>query len=312
MIKIAIWGAGKFGRYIKNQLNKRDDVILSGFIDSNVQAGESVEGIRVLPLSQIKEQQVDLILIAIVECASVFKQLRQENIEKVGIVRKSVYTLKKELSENILEDKNILWLDKEDIYKPFINYLETNIMDSCNLNCRGCSHFSNLFSSDEHIPLDVFCQDLKKIAEHVRINTLYLLGGEPLLNEKLTDYLNFARKILPSGEIEIVTNGLLIPKQTESFFKSCRDNDIIISISSYKPTLMMGDRIIDILEDNEVNYVFRKDVLSFGKILIYREGQSQKNHIKDAEKMNVIFSAMENCINVLLRQWETISLPIMV
>lgn len=38
-MKIAIWGAGKFGRFIKGQLDKRSDITLVGFIDHGMQFG---------------------------------------------------------------------------------------------------------------------------------------------------------------------------------------------------------------------------------------------------------------------------------
>lgn len=264
-MKIAIWGAGKFGCYIKNQLDERGDITLVGFIDSNIKVGEKVEGLKVMTLAQSQEYQIDLILIAIINLTSVFKQLKQVNTAKIGIIRGKVYKLKRKLSNNIFEDENILWLKDIEFHKPFLNHLETNIMDSCNLNCRGCSHFSNLFESNASVDFKTFCEDLKKLAEHTWINLLCLLGGEPLLNEKLTDYIEFARKTLPLAEIEIVSNGLLIPKQSQEFFDCCRKNDIIISISGYRPTLLMKDKIVSILEEKEVDYVFRQDVSSFGK-----------------------------------------------
>lgn len=38
-MKVSIWGAGKFGQYIKKQLEKREDIVLMSFIDSNIGGG---------------------------------------------------------------------------------------------------------------------------------------------------------------------------------------------------------------------------------------------------------------------------------
>lgn len=264
-MRIAIWGAGKFGYFIKNQLDKRDDVTVVGFIDSNIQTEKRADDIEIMILSQIGKYRIDFILVAIMKYSSVLKQLPKEDVCRIGIIKGSVYKLKKELSEDILEDQNILWLKNIEYQKPFLDHLETNIMDSCNLNCRGCSHFSNLFLQNTHIPFKTFCKDLGKIAKHVWIGTLYLLGGEALLNEQLTDYIEYARKVSPLTEIEIVSNGLLIPQQSEKFYQCCRENDVLISISGYNPTLLMKEKIINTLEENKVNYEFRQDVSSFGK-----------------------------------------------
>lgn len=265
-MKIAIWGAGKFGRYIANQLVTREDVEIVGFIDSDRQiVGKKVDGFEVMTLLQMQEQQVDFMLIAIVDYLSVLAQFRQEDAAKMGIIKANVYRLKQKLSENIFEDDNIVWLKNIDVNKPVLHHLETNIVDNCNLNCRGCSHFSNLFAHDEHVLLETFCRDLRQIAEHTFVAHFYLLGGEPLLCEQLTDYIEFARKELPLSVIEIVSNGLLIPKQSEKFFDCCRKNDILFSITAYPPTLAMKEKIVQTLEDNKIKYVFRQDVLDFGK-----------------------------------------------
>ncbi len=267
-MKIAIWGAGKFGRFIKGQLDKRSDITLVGFIDHGMQFGggqTEVDGLKVITFSQAR-MQADLILVAILDYLSVCKELQPEDKNRVAIIKGRVYTLRKELSCDILHDENLLWVkDLEKIDKPVLTHLETNIMDGCNLNCRGCSHFSNLFGIEEHVPFSSFCKDLKQIAEHTNITQLYLLGGEALLNRQLTDYIDFSRKTLPETDIQIVSNGLLIPKQEEEFFHCCRENDISISISGYAPTLMIKEKIINVLENNHVEYSFRDEVLDFGK-----------------------------------------------
>ena len=35
-------------------------------------------------------------------------------------------------------------------------------MDGCNLNCRGCRHFSNLFTQGERISFESFCENLQQ------------------------------------------------------------------------------------------------------------------------------------------------------
>ena len=265
MMRIAIWGAGKFGHYIKDQLEKRKDVTLIGFIDQNTQLCKETRDLKVMTLLQAREQNVDYIFIAVLNFPSVLKQLRQENLDGIAFVRDRVYTFKKKFSEDILHDNNIVWLKDIDINKPWLRKLETNIMDNCNLNCKGCSHFSNLFAKDTYIPFDRFCKDLEQIAGNVNIIHFYLLGGEALLNERLTEYIEFSRQILPYTAIEIVSNGLLIQKQPDKFFECCRKNDVLISISGYKPTLLIKDKIEDILKKKNVEYLFREDVLEFGK-----------------------------------------------
>ena len=90
-MRIAIWGAGKFGHFIKEQMDKREDVIFAGFIDSKIQGSQN--GIKIIAPSQIEEYKIDLILVAVVNFASVLEQLPSEEIDKVGIIRGYVYKL---------------------------------------------------------------------------------------------------------------------------------------------------------------------------------------------------------------------------
>ena len=47
---------------------------------------------------------------------------------------------------NLSNRKEIYWTDVE---KNFFAYMEVNLVDGCNLNCKACAHFSNLFKTNE-------------------------------------------------------------------------------------------------------------------------------------------------------------------
>ena len=66
------------------------------------------------------------------------------------------------------------------------NILCCSIIDYCNLNCAGCTHFSPI--ADRYIyPLDKFeknMNQLSKITNH-NIKLINIAGGEPLLNKNI-------------------------------------------------------------------------------------------------------------------------------
>ena len=141
------------------------------------------------------------------------------------------------------------WLDPR---KFFLSYIETSVIDGCNLNCRGCVDFSSLFSRDEIYDLNKFERDLKDLSEKIDLSILRLLGGEPLLLKNLDEYLRIARRYFPQTNIAIVTNGLLIPTLSDKIFDAIRETESIISISEYPPTTKIKSKIIDTLEKNKV------------------------------------------------------------
>jgi hypothetical protein len=67
-----------------------------------------------------------------------------------------------------------------------------------------------------------------------------VLGGEPLLHPNITGCLDIARTYFPSDRIYIVTNGLLLLKQTDEFWQNCVKNDIGIEVSLYSVYLDLG------------------------------------------------------------------------
>jgi len=115
-----------------------------------------------------------------------------------------------------------------------LDYLEYHVVDHCNLNCKGCSHFCPLVTSDEYADFTMFKKDMKRLSEiYSNILTINILGGEPLLNPDLTDFLNYSRFIFPKSKIFLTTNGILLDKQNNYFWNTCKNNNIAINLSYY-------------------------------------------------------------------------------
>ena len=75
-----------------------------------------------------------------------------------------------------------------------------------------------------------------------KVDCLYLNGGEPLLHPDLTKIIYFCRECFPTGLIKIFTNGTLLLRQEENFWKACRDCKIILWITHY-PISIQIDKI---------------------------------------------------------------------
>jgi len=195
------------------------------------------------------------------------------DIKKNDIILISAYLF----IPNIIEQLNkIQALDGIDCYVlanlkinglPIMPRLEINLVDECNLKCKGCTHFSNLFSEKNHYDLDKFKSDITTIAANCHVHKLVLLGGEPLLNERLSEYLDSTRKIFPYAEISITTNGLLILKQPGKLFDSMKTNDVSFTITPYKPTTKIVPKITEFLKAKGLKFIFKSPVFKFEKTL---------------------------------------------
>ena len=166
--------------------------------------------------------------------------------------------------------------------KIYLGYLETNLIDGCNLNCRGCTHFAKLFSHDEIYPLENFRRDVGKLSQICDIVRFRLLGGEPLLLKNLDEYIKITRQYFPKTNLRLVTNGLLIPSLPQKILDSIRENNCILDISPYQPTVKIADKIKDILKANRI--VARFDDCAISKFVVFLTLHSGNNPEKARTK----------------------------
>ena len=118
--------------------------------------------------------------------------------------------------------------------KNKIPILHIHLTDHCNLNCRGCNNFSPL-APEVFADIATVERDLKRISAlcEERVTEIQLLGGEPLLHEKVIDFLSITRTYFPNTPIKLVSNGVLLSRQKDDFWESCRKNDIEIVVTKY-------------------------------------------------------------------------------
>lgn len=133
-------------------------------------------------------------------------------------------------------------------------FIDIHITDHCNLNCKGCGHFSSVsqpydMSLEE---MEIACKKLKPIL-HKFFNSIHLMGGEPLLHPEVEGIMSLVRNYFPETEIQLITNGIKIPVMPESFWNTCRTNHIKIYVSRY-PAGIDYERISQIIDTNEVEY----------------------------------------------------------
>lgn len=263
-----MWGAGKFGQYMIQQLRNRLDIKIRFVIDKRADDIKDLFGIAVVTPAVFKDNyinEIDAVLVAYMKSISHIEELRELGVKKLGIVSDLVYVYKTTLKNNIMEDHQIIW--DEDLKRevPILSILETNVVDYCNLNCKGCSHFSNIFPRGSKIMLEIFKRDIQQLSKKVNIILFNLLGGEVLLSEELEDYILCLTEYMPMTKIQLVTNGILIPTQTSERLQFLANNNIYVSITEYPPTTKMKDKISETLTNYGIYFSMRSGVLTFGK-----------------------------------------------
>lgn len=110
-----------------------------------------------------------------------------------------------------------------------IDLVEFYITNVCNLNCENCNRFNNFNFSGHYKPEDHF-DDYKWWASKINPKTIGILGGEPLLNPHIGEWIDMIRGLWPNSEIHLVTNGTQINK-VKNLYNVLKSNKIILSVS---------------------------------------------------------------------------------
>ncbi len=253
-MKIIFFGAGKLGRealeLFETENKTADEVI--GFAD-NRKTG-SYCGRPILPVGDVADK--DTAFVITVEdpyaAAEIYYMLKAHGFSHIYCF------LNRRSGEKTYDD----FLQKECLSAAgwgdcVLPQVEMHIADYCNLNCRGCTHFSPIF--EKALPdLEGRLLDVRRLKEKFSyILHFSILGGEPFLNQEIARYVTKLREILPDTYLQIVTNGLLIPSLDQTVLDTIRENRVVVSISEYKPTHRMIGQIRDILEANGIDYIIR-------------------------------------------------------
>lgn len=130
--------------------------------------------------------------------------------------------------------------------------LEFNVGDHCNLNCKGCTHYSPL-AHGHFTDIDTLRHSIATLGAKCsgKVKTAYLIGGETLLYPHLKEAMTALREAFADARLYIFTNGLPIPGMDAEFWQLARDLRFTISITRY-PIKFDYDRAVAICRENGV------------------------------------------------------------
>lgn len=112
--------------------------------------------------------------------------------------------------------------------------LEINVVDHCNLDCVGCSHYAPFMARWFENPDRLACA-LSELWKFYRTPLVKLLGGEPLLHPNINDIIAVVKK-LTTARLRLVTNGKLLKRR---YYRLLGIDEI--HISSYPSSLILED-----------------------------------------------------------------------
>lgn len=225
-------------------------------------------GIPVIPISKLKNEHYDIVLIAIWNNHRLSRLLTYLHDEAVG----NIYVIRLFALDTLTDfiagtGFDMTCVDKipEQNEKPYLVHLETHINDQCNLNCKGCNNFSPFVKERRVTDLVQFESDMQHLNSlFSNIGRFFLLGGEPLLEpEHSCKMIEIARRHFPNAELRLLTNAVLVPKMKPEFWECIRANHVIIHISAYPPVRPKLPEIEAVLQTQQTTFLVARKAMKF-------------------------------------------------
>lgn len=132
--------------------------------------------------------------------------------------------------------------------RPVLPFLETMITQACNISCHGCTNYSDL-SHSGYVRWETGREWISSWLERIDIPDFGIMGGEPLINPEVKQWLKGVRDLMPNSQIRFTTNGLLLEKHFDIV-------DFLADLGnvSFKITIHLHDEKVETL----VNDIFNR------------------------------------------------------
>lgn len=262
MNKIILFGAGKYGKAAVKHYGLEN---ISYFVDNNsTKWGTEIYGIPVLGIEQLMEE-TNLCDYQIIITCRVYKDIENQ-LKSLGINDYQLYTSlnekryypTKELVLNPYEEmedmtesrwnnemsgnplKKLMRLSVEELYDetPLFNHIEIETINRCNGICSFCPINSKIDPREKKIMSEkLFKSIISQLQDLNYAGKIALFSNnEPMLDERIIDFYEYAKKQIPNAWFFMFTNGTLL---TLDKFKRLITNLDELIIDNYNQQLQL-------------------------------------------------------------------------
>lgn len=254
---IYIFGAGLIGANLIAVMQAYG--ILEGFIDNDIQKQQQgYKGIQVYSLEEYENMQKGFIVVAASD-----KNIPaiSDQLERIQLSEGNDFASHTKFCNVIFPIVSVYLFDK-----VYVDVAQISLTERCSLKCRKCAH--GCFAVDNSHARDLTIEQVHRSADSFfsKVDFIYefvLIGGEPLLYQRLTDAIRYigGRYRKKIGIFSITTNGTILPNQET--LKLCKDYHVMFRISNYSATMpRLKDaykKLTDLLDENEITYELGMD-----------------------------------------------------
>jgi organic radical activating enzyme len=142
--------------------------------------------------------------------------------------------------------------------KLTLPFLEIMATQACNLSCVGCTNYSDL-PVKGYLSWQQAKQSIQMWSQRLELPDFGIIGGEPLLNPTIDQWVVGLRELLPSTRIRFTTNGVLLHKKLEIV-------DLMHSVgnSLFKITVHQNNQQLECIIDEILKKYKWKTITEFG------------------------------------------------
>lgn len=178
--------------------------------------------------------------------------------------------------------------------------VDIHLVEHCNLNCKYCCHFSSI-AKEEYYDINEYEQDIKRLSEitNGKLKEICLMGGEPLLHPQINKLLELTRKYFPDACIELITNAVLLNSRDSVFWKTLKDNNILLFPTLY-PINLKWDKVFENVRKYNIDFVAYYN----GKKRKITPQNIEKYKIKEFFKLQLDFQGQQPTDNNCFARWN--------
>lgn len=248
--KYYLFGAGDYGRHLKNIL--KDEFEIVGYIDNDTsKQGKIVNGVRCFALSDVVLEESEGIIVSMSQIARV-KPIQQ--LIEAGYVRNEDFYI----IEEFVAVYNVYKYGR--VYFSTISFLPST---RCNLNCRYCLNFNPYAKQYYSRSWEDIIRDVDlffSCVDHIMI--FHVSGGEPMLYKhtaELIEYIdrNYGDRI---DTLRTVTNGTVVP--TDETLEKLSKCKVEITVDDYREAVpqfnQQFDKVLEKFEEYGIKYYVNK------------------------------------------------------
>ncbi len=272
-----IWGKNTLPRRMYELLSE-DEKKTTCFVDTNPRSwGTTIGSSAVVGPKDLDTGKIEKILVPLYGVPLEKGILR--NLRKSGIGYDKIWLMDERTLELELKENGSLQAMIQKGTVPYIRFLEFEVTHHCNLNCKGCSHFSPL-SEKSFGDFDQFSKDLERIHSMVdHVGQIRLMGGEPLLNEDLWKFVEKTREIYKYDDIAVVSNGIKLIGISDKLKDTMRRCNAHFSVTLYPPVREFSKNMLEQLKSENISCGEAKSADVFG-VRLNPDGNSDKEAVE--------------------------------